>query len=511
MKVKTLYKTLLLAMSFSAVLAQKVEKKFNESFKTNADVLVGIDASNCDIEVTTWNKDEVAVEAVITVEGLAKEEAEKYFKNWKFEALGNKSKVKISTGNNNVFNLGEHNFVYFNSNEDLPKILEFNEGADNNVMVIPDVDLPEIVIPEIDFDALITPALENLEFDFDKYYENGDTYFFQWKDGVNDITIKSKEEWEKFKKSKEYKKFKKSQKKYKEEVEKKIKDLKNQKLREEKLAVIEEKRKELLERKKEKKEALIERKKIIEEKRKALLEQRKERVEIIREAKEEYEKVHKEEIKEAIAKAQKALKNTSFSFAFSDDGNFTLNGKKVKVTKKIRVKVPKKATFDLNTRHCKVKLPKTVASGKVNYGTFNADDLLGGKLKVSASPTIINNLNACTLFINNVTDARIASVANSSITSNSSNMIVEEINQNVEFVNKYGDLVINNVNPNFKKFTLKLDYGEAEIDLSNIKEGLDYQSSSMKNSNSLSGNFIISNNNNTLVIKGNYAQLKVKK
>lgn len=83
------------------VSAQKFDKKFSESFNTDKNVVININASNADIDVTTWNKNEVSVEAVIEVEGLDKKEAEKYFKNWKFEALGNKSKVQIKTGSNN--------------------------------------------------------------------------------------------------------------------------------------------------------------------------------------------------------------------------------------------------------------------------------------------------------------------------------------------------------------------------------------------------------------------------
>ncbi len=66
----------------------------------------------------------------------------------------------------------------------------------------------------------------------------------------------------------------------------------------------------------------------------------------------------------------------------SDSDDFTINGKKVKIKKRLEIKVPKGATFDLNTRHCKVKLPNTVASGKVKYGTFNANNLNGGELTI---------------------------------------------------------------------------------------------------------------------------------
>ena len=57
--------------------AQKFEKKFTENFNVNKDVEVAINASNTEINVTTWNKNEVQVKAYIEIEGLSKEEAEK--------------------------------------------------------------------------------------------------------------------------------------------------------------------------------------------------------------------------------------------------------------------------------------------------------------------------------------------------------------------------------------------------------------------------------------------------
>ncbi|MGB1284804.1 MAG: hypothetical protein ACPG44_10145, partial [Polaribacter sp.] len=69
---------LIAAFFISGLYAQKFNKKYTENFKVNKDVLLAINANNADINVTTWNKNEVAVGAVITVEGLSKKEAQKY-------------------------------------------------------------------------------------------------------------------------------------------------------------------------------------------------------------------------------------------------------------------------------------------------------------------------------------------------------------------------------------------------------------------------------------------------
>ncbi|OSY87712.1 hypothetical protein WH52_09790 [Tenacibaculum holothuriorum] len=479
------FKLTAVALLFSSMLlAQKVEKKYNEKFYTNKDVEININASNADIEVTTWNKNEVEVNAYIEVEGLEKDEAEKYLENWNFEALGNKKTVKINASSNQFHAFGKDNFVFFNSNNNLPETIGFGKELDEDVIVIAEDGLPEILIPDIDFDALITPALDNLDFDFDKYDEDGDNYFIQWKDGVNDITIKSKEEWEKFKKTKEYKKYKKEKAKRKKELAKQLRELKKKKID-----------------KKEIKKALA-----------------KARIEI--------KKLDKEKIRKDIAKARKALKNTRFNYYFSSDNNFTINDKKVKITKKIKIRVPKNATFNLNTRHCKVKLPKTKAVGKVSYGSFNADELNGGNLKIIGSPVTIQTLNACTLFLNNVQDAKITSASNMILNSNSSVIKIDNLIENSEVVDDFGELRIENVNRDYKKLFINLNSSVAKIKFNGLKkilkasfnkEGFSKYLTKKptmfygENRISSTGNFNITTEDNSIKIKGKYSKIDIEK
>lgn len=468
------------------VSAQKYNKKFSENFKTNKDVVVNINASNADVDVTTWNKNEVSVEAVVEVEGLDKKEAQKYLDNWKFEALGNKSKVQINA-NRNSFRIGGDNIVFFNSSDNnYPRVFQFD--SDDEVVVVPEVripempeipELPEIKIPEINFEEIVT-GLEDIEFDFDKYAKDGGNYFFQWKDGVNDITIKSKKEWEEFKKTDKYKEFKKHQEERKRDIKKELERVKKERINEKEL------RREMAK------------------------------------ARAEIRKINREEIRKELAKARKEMHKArkemqkvrmNYSYS-SDSNNLMINGKKVKITKKITIKVPKSATFDLNTRHCKVKLPKTKASGKVSYGTFKADALDGGKLNISFSPVNINSLNACTLFLNNVTDAQLASVTNTTVNSNSSGLVVNNVYSNVEVNNKFGNLTITKVHPSHDNLKVFLSYSDAGVDLAGINKKFNIQSDKVKKlkdgSVEYNGEFILISNDKKIEIDGKYSQLKVK-
>lgn len=482
--------TIILLFS-NTILAQKVDKKYSEKFYTNNDVEIAINASNADINVTTWNKNEVEVNAYIEIEGLKKEEVEKYFKNWNFEALGNKKTVKINATSNNLNFLGKDNFVLFNNfnqSNIYPQILKLNENINDEVIIIPDAKdfefkLDDIIIPEIEFDELVMPDLEKLDFDFDKYDEDGDKYFFQWKNGAKNITIKSKEEWEKFKKTKEYKKYKKQKEKRKKELKKRLKELKKKKIDKEEL------------------------KKALET------------------AKIELKKIDKEKIRRDIAKAQEVLKNTRFNYSFSNENDFIINDKKVKITKRLEVKVPKNATFKLNTRHCKVKLPKTKAEGKVSYGSFNADELNGGNLKITSSPVTIQSLNACTLFLNNVQNANVTYIANTELNSNSTDVTINEIQKNVTLSNSFGKVLVHKINPNFQNFIVKLSQSDAIINFDKLKEILEFETKNgylsnfrnttikhKQNETILNGNFTVSSKNkeNTIKINGKFSKLKMQ-
>ena len=461
--------TLLTIFFLGTSFAQKFDKKFTENFKVNKDVEIVINASNSDINVTTWPKNEVQVEAFIEIEGLSKTEAEEYFKKWNFEALGNKKKVQIISKGSNTFGL-KNDIVFFNN-------MDFK------------IDFPEIEMPN--FDSIVIP---DMDFDFDFNFQSLDNleenmkkdgkYSFEYHNDDEHIVIKTKKEWEEFKKSKKYKELKEELKNSDLKIKNALKNSKQQ------LKSIN---------KKQVKEALYQ-------------------------AKLQIKNIDKEQIRVGLLKAKEAFKNMNFSFNSNSD-DLTINGKKVKIKKRIEIKVPKAATFDLNTRHCKVKLPNTVASGSIKYGVFNANDLLGGKLTVDYAPVNINSLNACTLFLNNVTDAKIASVSNSVLSSNSSGVKITKVNENVDLSSKFGELLISNITSNYQSFKLNLDYTESKLNLSKIsnlvynigdKSPLFPEKSSIKSnisdlkSKDINGNFTIKTKDNNFLIQGKYSQLTIK-
>ncbi len=139
-----------------------------ESFKVNKDVIVEIDVRNTDVIVEHWNKKEVLVESVLEIEGLTNEESEEYFNGWKIEAIGNSSKVVVSSKQN----------FYF---EDL----SFLELA--HIMSDVKFDFEPIVAYSLSFDSVSFPSppeipkvavkiLKKFEWDQEAYEQDREKY-----------------------------------------------------------------------------------------------------------------------------------------------------------------------------------------------------------------------------------------------------------------------------------------------------------------------------------------------
>lgn len=459
----------------SGVFAQKTSKKYSERFNTDKDVEVQINASNTEIDVSTWNKNEVLVEAYIDIEGISKEKAGEYLKKYQFEALGNKKTVKINArGNGFRF---DTDFVIFNKNNfSIPEIV-IPEIPDMSNLVIPEIG--KIEIPEIDFD-FDDIVIDFDNFEFDKDDKSDDKITFKWEEDGKEIVIKSRKEWEKFKKSPEYKNFKEKMSKESKKLKKELSKLKVKISKEQK-----EKIKESLEK-----------------------------------ARKEIKKIDMDKIRSEVRIAGEKMKK-EFDFTFdSDNKEVTIDGKKVKIQKRIVIKVPKDATFDLNTRHCKVKLPKSKASGKVSYGSFKSEGMQGGKLNISFSPVTISDINASSLFLNNVTDASLASVTNSEVKTNSGSLKIQELLNNVDLSSSYGDIRVLKVSPDVENLSVDLKHADAFFNFLNFPKKLVIATKDNKSrivadtktmSNKVQGSFSVKSSNELIKILGLYSELIIKK
>jgi len=446
---KTLkYKIVSLVVLFIAIgaNAQKYDKKVTEKFKVNSDVAIVINASHTDIDVQTWNRNEVSIEAFIEVEGVDKEEANKIIKQWEFEALGNKSKVKISSSSNNMYFEFDGDFDF-----DFPE-MEFELPEMNFVMPelpeLPEMlelDSLEFVFPEIEFPEI---EMEIEEFDYEEY--KGDSlYLKKYKTRVAAQVEKFKNsDWKKkldsTLSSDEFKRSIDSLKLMNVEVGKKLKVFINsegfkQRIEESKRAA------------KEATKQVLKNKELIEQ--------------------------QTQHAKKAAAEAMKMVAEMKAEGKLNSSENVYFNSRnnhnsKVKIRKYIKVKVPKKATFDLNVRHGKLNIPdsNTKMSAKIFYGDFIAGLIEGAKnnLEFTNSPVTIETISASNITLKNVPNATFGTFFNNNLFSNSSNVIIDEVGEDVALSQKFGNIEVNSVVPNFKNMNVIFDYAKGTLNFDDV-------------------------------------------
>lgn len=167
--------------------AQKTKLLIQE-FKVKPNVVIDVNTRYTDIEIETWNKNEVLVEARMKVSGekVTEEIEDSYYDKWKFDATGNTDKIKIISRTNsidiNLLDLDRNIDLLYNQIE-IPDVsiagLDILDSMDFELPELP--ELPEIVLPEL-------PPLPPMprEFDFDAYKKDK-SYLERWKKENKDV------------------------------------------------------------------------------------------------------------------------------------------------------------------------------------------------------------------------------------------------------------------------------------------------------------------------------------
>jgi len=469
-----------------SVQAQKFDKKITEKFKVNSDVTIVINATHTDIDVETWNKNEVSIEAFIEVEGAEKDEAKKIIEQWKFEALGNKNKVKVSSSSGNMFFEfnGDFNFDFPEIDFVIPEIPEMNFVMPE----ISEIDSLEFMMPLIEFPEM---EIEIEEFDYEKYKKDT-LYLKKYKTKIAGQVEKFKNsDWKKkmdsFRNSDEFKRNIEQLKSAGKRVELEMKALRNSE---------------------EFKKSMEEAKKATEEATKHVLENKK-----LIEQQTKYAKQAAKEAMKMFAKMKEDGKiNRGESVYFNNSSSKNSN---VKIKKYIKIKVPKNATFDLNVRHGKMNIPESNNKMSVNmeYGNFTGGEINGeeNSLIFLNTPVSITTLNSCLISLKNVPNATFGTFSNNNLLTNSSNVFINEVGEDVSMNQKFGNIEVKNVISEFKNLSLMLDYAKFTIPLDKLTANyvLNTKKSRIKtiskNTDFLKNTFFKMLNKNETSINGNFS------
>ncbi|WP_299531161.1 hypothetical protein [Ulvibacterium sp.] len=408
---------LLLCCGLVGVSAQKHTETYNETFGVNENTVLELNTSHADIEFETWDKDQIGIEAVVTLEGATEEEAQRYFKRDPIAIMGNSKRIEISTNSGNSWSF-EPSFSFA---FDIPELDAF-------IVDIPEIpELPELAeLPE--FPAL--PVVPFHDFDYEAYKEDGEKYLKKWQ--------------------KEFGKY------FDEEYRDRMEEW------------AERMEARSAEREKRHQERMEERERARAERSKAREAAREERLERMEEAREK---------RKAAMKAQKAggfiyhdsvytfisgegperLPNT---FYFQSDGEH----KNYKVKKTIKIKMPKNTKIKMNVRHGEVKLAENTKNinATLSHAHLWASTIDGDQtdIRVSYSPVIVQKWKYGQLQTDYSENVDLREVLNLRLSATSSDVSIDHLLRSAFIKSDLGPLHINTVSENFKELDVTLQNAE---------------------------------------------------
>ena len=479
--------------------AQTRLNKTSQTIDVSKDVVVDLNTNYVEIEVDTWSKDEVSVEAYLESETLSKEDLEKALEAWNLKVDGSSDYVKISSeGAHSLGLFAEPSYdIVLKDLEfalaDLPEMPEMPEMPEiPNMEAFPEMpEMPEM--PEFPELPELPEGVSTIQFDYDRYQKLGEKYLEEWskryeKEGGKELQ-KRMEEWaRKFADSDYQKKMEawgdeyakrfegqwaKDMEKWGEEFgEKYAEDMEKwgeefgKKFGKEWAAKMEawgERFGRQMERQTQLNERMVERRARQTErqlKRKAELEKmsEKRRVEL------QKRRAELEKRRAQMVEKRHKLKNREANF-YRNSGL----GSDSKVKKVIKISIPKKAKLKLNVRHGELKLASVLhnAQGNIAHAFVVAEHIDGSdtSINVSYSPVIINTWGLGTLKLNFVDKAQIKSARNLVLNSKSSNVLIDTIADTAIIDGSFGDLTIGDLQESFKNLNLVLENTDALIDL----------------------------------------------
>jgi len=499
---------LLLCVITTIGYAQTKVSKTSQSIDVNKDVVVDLNTNYVEIEVDTWNKNEVSIDAYLESEKLSKEDLEKALKAWNLKVDASTDYVKISSEGGRSLR-----FSADASYDDVLKDLEFDLADLPEIPEMPEMpempnmeflEMPEIPeMPEMpEFPELpeLPEGVKVIQFDHEKYKEEGEKYLEEWskrfeKEGGKELQERMEAWAKKFSESgyqekmekwgDEYAKRFEGQwakdmekwgekfgEKYAEDMEKWGEEFGEKFGKEwaekmeawgerfgrqmERQAQVEERRAKAMAKRTEKMAELSAKQTEKEAQREAMRAQRRAELELRR--------------AEMEAKRAKLRQNKDVLFLRGYEARDNSNLKKV-----IKIKIPKKAKLKLNVRHGELKVASVLhnVQGNIAHAFVVAEHIDGSdtSINVSYSPVIIDTWGLGTLSLNFVDKAQIKSAANLVLNSKSSNILIDDVTDTAIIDGSFGDLTIGNLHSTFKNLNLVLENTDALIDL---PEQLDY-------------------------------------
>ena len=457
------FKYVALAIVFFSVLSISAQQKFNKVSKTlkvNKDVTLNLDTNHTNIEIDTWNKNEIRLEAFVESDELSKEDLKEVLDSWNVDIDGTMTNVSI---NSDGGYRGNWNFEYDFAGLDVLKDIEIEIPEIPEMPKVPNMpEMPELnfempEVPEIPELPELPDGVHDVNFNVDKYKKEGEPYLEKWSQEFEDKYGKGYKE--KIKKwAKQFSKI--NWDAYSAKMEKWGEEF-GEKFGEEYGKEMEEWGKEFS-------------MKFDEKWAKEMEEWGEKFGEKFGKEWEEKGKIIEERMKEF--EEQWDVKAEEFEEQFE-----ALERKRSKVKKTIRIKMPKDTKLKVNVRHGELKFASVIHNLKadLSHSSLLADHIDGSETSINASysPLLVGNWDAGELKIKYIEDALLKKVNTLVLYSNSSNITIDYLAGNSIIDGSFGNLTINNILDSFNNLNVVLENSDAHIKLPKTDYKLQYKGS----------------------------------
>ena len=378
-------------------------RKLSKTYKTFPDVNVELDSRHTNIIIENWDRNEVQIEAYLEGDASDKEMTKELLNSWKLETSATNGRVKIESGgsSNMKMDLDIDMAALEGSLSELPALLEplMNDLVGPILSNIAENPLPPGFAED----------MKGMKFDYDAYKKDGDKYLEKWE---AEFEKKFGKEYE-VKMEKWAEKVEKNSEKWEKEYEVKM-------------------------------EAWG---KDFEKDMEAWGEQFGKKMEAWGE--------------EFGKKFEARFENEENNMFIREDG------KGVRSQKTIKLKIPKDAKLELNVRHGELKLGSTIKNLKadLSHSRLSANRISGRgtHIKAAYTPVKVNYWDYGVLSTEFVKNCKLDKVVSIKLESNSSDIVINELQKTGVLTGSFGKLDINNLGAGFETLNISLENSDLEL------------------------------------------------
>lgn len=483
---KTLFLQIVFALvaglaSMESMFAQEKIEKLNENFEVDERVSIDVNAKYTTFIFKTWNKNQVKVEAFIEGENLSEEEQQQLLSNWDLKVLGNSKSIKISSQTQGI-GMPSGRLASL-----MPAIIGdslFFDGHRFQMMIGPmmkDIARMEPVLPPSFY-----RNLGELHFDHEAFKKEGEAYLKSYEEQIR----------EKFGQG-----YAQKMQRWGEQVQREM----------------QAHREDMMQRR----EKLRENREKLQERKKQLQMRREEMDERMKKLAENNPNVS---YYKTVTTLPNGGKRIEMQFSNSAVWNSENEEKRTVV-----VSVPKNSKLQLNIRHGKLQLEDAVSNinAQLAHTGFTASEIDGKetKIQVSYAPVNIELWKYGVLNLSYVKDCTIETANSIKLTSNSSNVIVGELQQFGILSGSFGELSIDEVGQKFQTLQIQLENSDLNLNLpesafdfnyigshSNIDLPVSLKVSTQNNYGNafMEGYYLSPKNSSQISIDANFSEVKLK-